>query len=917
MKLQRIRIEQVRQFRRALELRDLDSGINLFSGPNEAGKSTVVAAIRAAFLERHRSNGVEDLRPWGDSAAAPEIDIDFTLDGRRYALSKRFLQRKRCTLSIGAADDVPGGGRTASIETLDGAAAEDRLAELLGFHYASRGASDAPQWGVPGLLWIQQGSGQVFRDAITYATDHLRGVLHDSLDALSSTGADAITAQVEAARNALLTPATGAPRGAFAEANAQYQTRAEQRDVLSRQILQYRQQVDELSALRRAHAEDSAVQPWRALRTQQRDAERALAEIDALTQTLQDAQRQWRQCDAQIALLRGQREAFDAQQTAFEARRVAEAAATQKRADADAALAQSAARREQAEAAMEQASRDGVLLQHRVRRAQWRRQLNDALALAEKASRQLADAEAAQARVRDRQAALAALTLDDKVLAALEKQHDALRDLRVRREVAATRVRFALHPGASLQLGDTTLQGDGERLLLEQMTIDIPTVGRLDIVPGGTDLAALGRDEAALRAEHDALLATHDLADLDAARQRRDAARIAQADLQAATASLDALAPKGVEALRDTYQTARDLAARLQTPPAGTTGSPDTDAPVEAAVDDAELERAAAAQGQARQQLDRATQQWHDARLQAAQAHAALDTAQRERERAQVALDAPDREARVAAIARQLTDTLAQAQTLQDSIARQEQAIAQARPDILRQDIARFARSAEQHEQQHDARGKALLKLEVSLEAAGAQGLDEQAADVARAFGEAARRRDDLQRRAAALDYLLTLLRDKQKALTQRLQAPLQRHLQHYLSLLFPGAALTLDAKMQPMTLVRERYDGTGPSRSDGDGDVGGGGRVERDERADVDALSFGAREQLGILTRLAYADLLREAGRPTLLMLDDALVHSDEARLAQMKRALFDAGTRHQILLFTCHPERWRDLGVTPRTLG
>jgi uncharacterized protein YhaN len=56
---------------------------------------------------------------------------------------------------------------------------------------------------------------------------------------------------------------------------------------------------------------------------------------------------------------------------------------------------------------------------------------------------------------------------------------------------------------------------------------------------------------------------------------------------------------------------------------------------------------------------------------------------------------------------------------------------------------------------------------------------------------------------------------------------------------------------------------------------------------------------------------------RPTLIILDDALVHSDEMRLAQMKRVLFDAATRHQILLFTCHPEKWQDLGVVPQSIA
>ncbi|MFG6468376.1 ATP-binding protein [Roseateles sp. BYS87W] len=69
-------------------------------------------------------------------------------------------------------------------------------------------------------------------------------------------------------------------------------------------------------------------------------------------------------------------------------------------------------------------------------------------------------------------------------------------------------------------------------------------------------------------------------------------------------------------------------------------------------------------------------------------------------------------------------------------------------------------------------------------------------------------------------------------------------------------------------------------------------------------SLSFGALEQLGLVSRFAYADLLRDAGRPTLLILDDAMVHSDTERLTHMKRVLFDAAQRHQVLFFTCHPD-------------
>ena len=120
----------------------------------------------------------------------------------------------------------------------------------------------------------------------------------------------------------------------------------------------------------------------------------------------------------------------------------------------------------------------------------------------------------------------------------------------------------------------------------------------------------------------------------------------------------------------------------------------------------------------------------------------------------------------------------------------------------------------------------------------------------------------------------------------------MQKHLDHYLSLLFPQATLEVDEHLRPGTFTR----GT--------------------ELGQIAELSFGAREQMGLISRLAYADLLREAGRPTLVILDDTLVHSDTDRLEDIKRILFDAANRHQILLFTCHPEKWGDLGVAPRDI-
>lgn len=66
----------------------------------------------------------------------------------------------------------------------------------------------------------------------------------------------------------------------------------------------------------------------------------------------------------------------------------------------------------------------------------------------------------------------------------------------------------------------------------------------------------------------------------------------------------------------------------------------------------------------------------------------------------------------------------------------------------------------------------------------------------------------------------------------------------------------------------------------------------------------------------MAYADVLVEADRLVLLVLDDALIHTDAASREQMKRALFDVATRHQVLMLTCHGEVWRDMGVVQRRI-
>ena len=78
----------------------------------------------------------------------------------------------------------------------------------------------------------------------------------------------------------------------------------------------------------------------------------------------------------------------------------------------------------------------------------------------------------------------------------------------------------------------------------------------------------------------------------------------------------------------------------------------------------------------------------------------------------------------------------------------------------------------------------------------------------------------------------------------------------------------------------------------------------------DVERLSGGMREQLSVLTRLAFARLLARDGRPAPVILDDALVYSDDDRIEKMFDALHRQSRDQQIIVFSCRQRAFQKLG-------
>ncbi|CFU37318.1 AAA family ATPase [Bordetella pertussis] len=874
MKLRRIALEAFRKFRQPVALEDLDGGLNIIVGPNEAGKSTFVAALRAAFLERYATNKpLADLAPWDMPDARPSVTVDFTHDGHAYSLRKQFLHRARCELLI------DGGA-----QRHEGEEAENLLARLLGYEFAGRGLSRPEHAGVPGLLWIQQGEGQTLLAPAGHAGMHVRAALTEVSGELAATDGDRLFERVAAERAALLDARGGKPKGAYKEAEEAWARAREQCETLAAAKRQVDDDVDRLARLRAEYERAQREQPWQAMAERAAQARQRLEGIARERQALEQLQRELAQADETLALLAEQvgRDQHDAE------------ALAQLRNDAQAA--QQAM--EPARAALERVQAGQGELAAQV--AHWRERLACAQAgaergdLAEQLAPLQADAQRQQqalqqaaelaAAVAGHQAQLAESAIDADTVARLREQERLLNELRAQQRAMATRLHHRLLPGKQVELDGVALAGDAQVLITSAARVRIDGVGELEILPGGRDLPALLDELRARGAERDALLGKLGVPDLAGAEARLAASEQARRDLDMARKALRIHAPDGVPALQaEQAATARrrdQLQARLQALPPAAAGDMPPLAEIQQALRAAEqaAEHGARATVAARTELD--TQAARAQLLQAQWQAREQDYAgeQRSAQRAQRGL------------------RLVEARALRDSLARRAKeagaALAAHQPELVEQDLQRYERSAAlEREAQHRRHGE-LLQLQGRLEQAGAQGLGEQLLLAEADLQRLARRRTEYVERAEALDLLWRLLDEHRTAATQRLLEPLARRLQHYLALLFPGAQWRLDETLMPVALRRDGLE---------DG---------------LDALSFGTREQLGVLARLAYADLLAQAGRPALLVLDDALVHADDARRDLIKRALFDAASRHQVLLFTCHAEAWRDMGVPLREL-
>ena len=207
-------------------------------------------------------------------------------------------------------------------------------------------------------------------------------------------------------------------------------------------------------------------------------------------------------------------------------------------------------------------------------------------------------------------------------------------------------------------------------------------------------------------------------------------------------------------------------------------------------------------------------------------------------------------------------------------------------PEIVESEFKRAERVVSDLESAIAKLTEQVRDLKVELSALGQRGLSEELADAEDKLAIEQLKFDVMNKQARALDLLKRTLDESLSSAKELAAKPITEKLVPYLKQLIPDATPVVD---ENMVLVGIERNGTHEPFPD---------------------LSIGTREQLAVLIRLAYADLLVEAGQPVSVILDDALVNSDDERRDRMKSILFNAAQRYQIIVLTCHGREYRDSG-------
>lgn len=905
MILHALELTHVGRFRETVRLGPFAPGLNVLAAPNESGKSTALHAAARALFDRHstKSEELKSLQPAGTSLA-PRVIVEFETRAGRFRIAKTFLQKPESQLHQ---------LRSGAWELIaDADAADQRVQSLLHSSLPGRGATKPEHWGFLGFLWARQGEpaawpglddpdvGQRIRARLARVEldpviEQLRASLATAAESiLTSTGQPRAGGPLRTAEDDLAAIDT-----ALAELR---RTRAELEDTHRR----FQQSEAEVARLEKEHTDRAASATT--LREQTLAAERLRGELEARRQALATAQEKLAALAADAdTVARLRREHTDTQSVLGQARDTATAA--------EKSLADLRARLDAAQTELPKHEAHLQSLRAGHQRLQSLLKLREQHATAATLARQVTKAEAATAEIAALEAKRATLpTLTPAKVRKLEEQSDTVRTLRAQLQALGLTVELtperdtsATADGAAAsQIGGVSssnlgtnfkseirlASGETQRLQSPQsLDLHLAGWGRVVIRSGSQEAQTAAADLSTAETALAEALQQAGVPTLEAAREAIATRKELDAQHKAATA---ALAPHlGEHDTLDALRAAAATAARRAETLASTI-APTADEQALALTD---LETAEATRAEAVPAAEKALVTFSKKldKLRADE-RAAVQSAQ------QAAKLAGEHESRLRTLETQIKDLTARYPdgldaakvSAQLAFAQAEARVVATKAELppefekLPERNRRAAAALQQIADELQARRTDRDQAKAVLQTLGGQGLYSRETELEERRAEAVLRRDAARAQGWSARVAHDLIEHRKQAATKAVLTPLENRLTSAF------AELTGDTTRQ--VFLDERLQ------------IAGIGRT-REEAYAFDQLSQGAKEQLLLCLRLAVAQELA-TDEPQVLILDDVLVNTDPVRQDRILDVLGTQADRLQILILTCHPERYRGIG-------
>jgi DNA repair exonuclease SbcCD ATPase subunit len=165
--LKSITVQGWRCFLAPVSVGPFEPGLNIIFAPNACGKTTLFEALQRALLDNHKVGGkdIEAIRSWGRDLT-PLVQVLFEHRGENFQITKRFLDQPFSKL------EREEHGRL--VPLAEGPAADERVRAVLTRNVPGKGLARAEHWGLAQVLWATQGdlslvplSGEVLMDIRT------------------------------------------------------------------------------------------------------------------------------------------------------------------------------------------------------------------------------------------------------------------------------------------------------------------------------------------------------------------------------------------------------------------------------------------------------------------------------------------------------------------------------------------------------------------------------------------------------------------------------------------------------------------------------------------------------------------------------------------------------------------------------